>query len=74
MCASTSCESCPLRRVKGKACLISLIKEYEVEKVTEQLGVLSEFDNADTLWTWYNCFADSDPLPVHEEVDEWFAA
>ena len=35
---------------------------------------LPKFDNAETLWDWYNCFADSDPLPVHEEVDEWFAA
>lgn len=35
---------------------------------------LPKFDNAETLWDWYNCFTDSDPLPVHEEVDEWFAA
>ena len=24
---------------------------------------LSEFDNAETLWGWYNCFADSDTTP-----------
>ena len=43
LCASTSCENCPLRRVKDKACLISLIKEHEVEKVAEQLEVLYEW-------------------------------
>lgn len=30
---------------------------------------LSEYDNADNLWDWYNML-ETDPLPITEEDDE----
>jgi hypothetical protein len=43
MCNSANCADCPIRKVKDKACLISFIKEYEIEKVAEQLEVMYEW-------------------------------
>lgn len=43
MCNSANCADCPIRKVKDKACLISFIKEYEIENVAEQLEVLYEW-------------------------------
>lgn len=43
MCNSANCADCPIREVKDKTCLISLIKEHEVEKAAEQLAVLREW-------------------------------
>lgn len=70
MCTSTSCGNCPLRRVKSKACLISLIEEYKVEKVAEQLEVLYEWAKEHPVKTYKDVFLEKFPnarMAKHEE-------
>lgn len=43
LCGSTICEDCPLKKVKGRACLIGLIKGHKVENAAEQLEVLRKW-------------------------------
>lgn len=62
MCNSTSCGDCPLRKVKNSACLISLIKECEVEKVADQLEeVLRKWAEEHPLKTYKDVFLEKLP-------------
>ncbi len=61
MCNSANCADCPIRKVKDKACLISLIKEYEVEKVAEQLAVLREWVQEHPAKTYKDVFVEKFP-------------
>ena len=62
MCNSTSCGDCPLRKVKNSACLISFIKECEVEKVAHQLEeVLRKWAEEHPLKTYKDVFLEKFP-------------
>ena len=61
MCNSTYCENCPLKKVKGRACLIGLIKGHKVETAAEQLEVLREWAKEHPAKTYKDVFLEKLP-------------
>ena len=61
MCNSTYCENCPLKKVKGRACLIGLIKGHKVETAAEQLEVLREWVKEHPVKTYKDVFIEKLP-------------
>ena len=61
MCNSTICEDCPLKKVKGRACLINLIRRYKVETAAEQLEVLRKWAEEHPAKTYKNVFLEKLP-------------
>lgn len=61
MCNSTYCENCPLKKVKGRACLIGLIKGHKVETAAEQLEVLREWVKEHPAKTYKDVFLEKLP-------------
>ena len=61
MCNGTNCENCPLKKVKGRACLIGLIKGHKVETAAEQLEVLREWVKEHPVKTYKDVFIEKLP-------------
>lgn len=61
MCGSTICEDCPLKKVKGRACLINLIKWHKVETAAEQLEVLRKWAEERPVKTYKDVFLEKLP-------------
>lgn len=61
MCVKYNCKNCPLAKVKDNACLISFVKNYEIEQVAEQLEILSEWAEEHPTKTYKDVFLEKFP-------------
>lgn len=68
LCGSTICEDCPLKKVKGRACLIGLIKGHKVETAAEQLEVLRKWAEKHPIKTYKDVFLERLPNARTDEA------
>lgn len=61
MCDCTNCKDCPVKKVTKQACLIGLIRCFEMEKAAEQLEVLYEWAKEHPVKTYKDVFLEKLP-------------